>query len=275
MDNNDQNNNNGFTPQQPESTPQFGDNGTTQQTVTQNPYQQPQQFQQQPQPQPQQFQQQPYQNPTPIQNQPQKSSNKILLIAIAVIAVVIICGLAVGITLFVSSSTANSANTKTSNDTTAALPSTKITVGKVTYSVPNSLEYQTQDGNLIVSDSNDDWIGAININENITYSALNESKLKTALNKKFTTLSVVKETFKGREFYVAKVSSDDVTAVLGFTKADSSNTFLVELHSETEDYPDAKLLEKITPILDGAVISVDANNLTKKETFISGQIDLR
>ncbi len=205
-----------------------------------------------------------------MQAVPAKKKTLLIAVIAAAVLVVVVTGI-VAITFINSNANKpSSVNDKPVDNTVY----TKVAVGDVTYSIPDSYQYQTESDMLVVTDDIDTWQGAITTGKAV-YTSLSESKLKTFLISNGITSSIQtnKTTYLDREYYVMEFAVNGSDTIFAVTKADGSNIFQVELHTE-DGKADPTLLNKITKVLDKSTISVVASQMKTDSLNIIDKINL-
>lgn len=205
-----------------------------------------------------------YQQP-PMQPIAPMNKKKYLLISIIIAAVLIVVIGIVTASIYIVN--------QNNKPAPAAISYTKVSVGDVTYSIPEDYDYSVSSDELYLSDDIDTWQGLIKIKEG-SYSSLSESKIKSSLaGSDFDSIQVDKSNYSNREYYVIKAIADEEEYVAAITKADGSNLFLVEIQT-TDGKPNLPLFNKITSVLDKAAISISANNITIRNSTILDNVSL-
>ena len=212
-------------------------------------------------------------NAQPIKPTPKNSNTKFIIIGI--IVAVAILGAIVAINVF----KINKSNNSGSNNSGSSIVNNNKTSYTVkfedfTFKIPTNLIYETKSNSIIIGDEEDTWIAQIGIVEG-SYSKLlaNKTSFQSAYQSDGYTSSVaVEKTIDGMSFITLELSKSGNNFILGFTKANSMNIFVITAYDISNEC-NYKILETISGILRNAEHSSTTNNISTFEKLDMSKIE--
>lgn len=220
-------------------------------------------------------------NSQPIYNPiPEKNNGNTKFIIIGIIIVVAIFAGMVAVTMlsedddYSNNGSSNVGNNNVPSQVSNSAYSVKI--NGFTFNIPDDLEYEEDDGTLLIGDQMGTWVAAIQLEKgNFSQLQANKSKLQGALQKTGVTSSVAQEkTLGGVNFITLEVSVSGKNALTALAKADSMYFMCITLVNQDNEF-DYSLLEKIAPIVSSVSYSGESYNIESNTKLdMSGILDL-
>ena len=202
-------------------------------------------------------------NTTPVYNQmPQKNNGNGkfiiigIIIAVAIFAGIIVVGMFSGDDGSSSSGLSSGSSSQVSNSTYS------VKFKGFTFSIPDNLVYEEDDGVLLIGDEMGTWMTQIELEQgNFSQLQANKSQLQSVMQQSGFTSSIAQEkTLGGVNFITLEISASGTNAIAALAKANSMYFIGITAFNQDNEF-DYSLLEKIAPIISSATYSGEANNI--------------
>ena len=216
-------------------------------------------------------------NPTPNFQQ-QKPNNNVKYIVIGVVVVVAIFA---GMFIFNSMKDNNNGGTSYSGGsgtsaTRTSNKSYKVNFKGFTFTIPDNLVYEEDNGVLLIGDEDGTWVTQLELEQG-SFSQLkaNKSQLQAMMQQNgYTCTAAAEKTLGGVDFITMEISMSGQKAIAALTKANAMYFIGVTAMNQDNDI-DYKLLEKIAPIIESAESTSATNNLSSNNKLdMSGFAEL-
>ena len=201
-------------------------------------------------------------NPTPNFQQQKPNSN----VKYIVIGVVVVVALFAGMFIFNSmrdnggtsyNGGSGTSTTKTSNK------SYKVNFKGFTFTIPDNLVYEEDNGVLLIGDEVGSWVTQLEVEQG-SFAQLQsrKSQLQSMMQQNgYTCSAAVEKTLGGVNFITMEVSMSGQKAIAALAKANAMYFIGITAMNQDNDI-DYKLLEKIAPIISSAESTTVTNNMS-------------
>lgn len=215
-------------------------------------------------------------NNQPVYNEPKKNNNMIYIgIGIAV-AVVLFLGIILVSAFGKSDSDYSGVNNGGSNvsGTNVSKQSTYTVRFKgFTFKIPTDLVYELDNDSIILGDEKGTWASYINVVEgSYTQLLANKSLIQGNFQSAgYAASSAVEKTIGGMSFITVELTESGTNALLGYTKANSMNLFVVSAFNISNDF-DYDIFETLASIFSSAEYTGNTNNMSTFKKIDISQI---
>ena len=216
-------------------------------------------------------------NPTPNFQQQKPNSN----VKYIVIGVVVVVAIFAGMFIFNSMKDNNGGTSYSGGTGTSATrtsnKSYKVNFKGFTFTIPDNLVYEEDNGVLLIGDEDGTWVTQLELEQG-SFSQLkaNKNQLQAMMQQNgYTCTAAAEKTLGGVDFITMEVSMSGQKAIAALAKANAMYFIGVTAMNQDNDI-DYKLLEKIAPIITSAEsTSTGTNNLsTNTKLDMSGFAEL-
>ena len=217
-----------------------------------------------------------YAQPTNNNIQNNNSSRNVILIVLGVVVIILIVVLAIfAIMKFTGKNNDSINNNPGTNENTTGIPtnntsSYKVAYGKFTFTIPDTMEYEVKNDNLLIGDLDGTWYIELQIT-NGSYNTLRDQRY--SLTNLYSNSGIVVgtpelKTTSGQEYITMEMSSvSSNEKVLGiFTQIDPSNIGVIIGVTQNMDI-DYSILDKITPIIKSATYNNGTSSMEVTNEF--------
>lgn len=216
-------------------------------------------------------------NPTPNFQQQKPNSNVKYIVIGVVVVVAIFAGMFIFNSLGNNGGTSYSGGSGSSSVTKTSNKSYKVNFKGFTFTIPDNLVYEEDDGVLLIGDEDGTWVTQLELEQG-SFSQLkaNKNQLQAMMQQNgYTCTAAVEKTLGGIDFITMEISASGQKAIAALAKANAMYFIGVTAMNQDNDY-DYKLLETIAPIIESAESTSSAtNNLsTNTKLDMSGFAEL-
>ena len=201
-------------------------------------------------------------NPTPNFQQQKPNSN----VKYIVIGVVVVVALFAG--MFIFSSMKDNGSTSYNGGTGTSVTNTsnksyKVNFKGFTFTIPDNLVYEENNGVLLIGDEVGSWVTQLEVEQG-SFAQLQSKKgqLQAMMQQNgYTCSAAVEKTLGGVNFITMEVSISGQKAIAALAKANAMYFIGITAMNQDNDI-DYKLLEKIAPIINSAESTTVTNNMS-------------
>lgn len=215
-------------------------------------------------------------NPTPNFQQQKPNSNVKYIVIGVVIVVAIFAG------MFIFSQMGNKGDTSYSGGSGSSATRTsnksyKVNFKGFTFTIPDNLVYEEDNGVLLIGDEDGTWVTQLELEQG-SFSQLkaNKNQLQAMMQQNgYTCTAAAEKTLGGVDFITMEISASGQKAIAALAKANAMYFIGITAMNQDNDI-DYKLLEKIAPIINSAEsTSTGTNNMsTNTKLDMSGFAEL-
>lgn len=202
-------------------------------------------------------------NPTPNFQQQNPNSN----VKYIVIGVVVVVAIFAGMFIFNSMKDKNGGTSYNGGTGTSATntsnKSYKVNFKGFTFTIPDNLVYEEDNGVLLIGDEVGSWVTQLEVEQG-SFAQLQSKKgqLQAMMQQNgYTCSAAVEKTLGGVNFITMEVSMSGQKAIAALAKANAMYFIGITAMNQDNDI-DYKLLEKIAPIINSAESTTVTNNMS-------------